>query len=427
MIKKVLIYSLLLITAIDSETLVFPPYGHSYGIRKAKPAHLFMLLGPRTFFDDPQGLATTRLEAWEDTTTKKDDDEVVVYGVNSGRHQIIYNTSMWTLGLYGEKGEGIDQFCNPKGVAADPKGNVYVADSGNNRVVHLFNPGKELRWEKSFNGKFSTDKGLKGPSRISLDQSGNVYVTDPGNSRIMVFTKDGELLRKIPSANDYSFEKGPTALVVADGASRWSHFKKEHVIFCADLNGTRLWKIDLKGNVIKRTILPEKYQASYAATDYYHNIWLTDTYNHCVLKYDHNLQLLDIFGSYGTGDNQFVEPRGIAIYQRFGQVFIAEKKGAQYYWIGTDLKSYELSRQRPGKYDLTVNATEFSFVTLFSVSGNDTSFLLKKRMILPGGYRIPVFQAGPEIITQKQLKLKIEPTYSSYTYNAWFFPVSVKE
>jgi len=76
---------------------------------------------------------------------------------------------------------------------------------------------------------------------------------------------------------------------------------------------------------------------------------------------------------------------------------------------------------------LTVNATEFSFVTLFSVSGNDTSFLLKNRMIPPGGYRIPVYQTENGTITQKQLNLKIEPTYSSYTYNAWFYPVSVKE
>ncbi len=425
--KNVFIFSLLLFTVIDSETLVFPPYGHSYGIRKAKPAHLFMLLGPRTFFDDPQGLATTRLESWEDTTTKKDDDEVVVYGVNSGRHQIIYNTSMWTLGIYGEKGEGDGQFCSPRGIAADPKGNVFVADSGNNRVVHLFNPGKAIRWEKSFRGELSTDKGLKGPSRISIDESGNVYVNDPGNNRIIVFTKDGEILKKIPGDNEYSFVKGPTALVVADGTSRWSHFKKERVIFCADLNGTRLWKIDLKGNLIKTTSLPEKYQACYAEIDYYHNIWLTDTYNHCVLKYDHNLQLLDVFGSYGTGDNQFVEPRGIAIYKRFGQVFIAEKKGAQYYWIGTDLKSFDLSKKRTGKYTLTVNATEFSFVTLFSVSGTDTSFLLKKRMVSPGGYRIPVFQIESGRVTQNQLNLKIEPTYSSYTYNAWFFPVSIIE
>lgn len=424
--KKVLILFLFLFTVPDSETLVFPPYGHSYGIRKAKPAHLFMLVGSKTFFDDPQGLATTRLEAWEDTTTKKDDDEVVVYGVNSGRHQIIYNTSMWTLGIYGEKGNGVDQFYNPKGVTADSKGNVFVADSGNNRVVHLFNSGKSLKWEKSFNGESSKDEGVKGPSRISLDYSGNVYVNDPVNCRIVVFSKNGDVLNRFPSNKEYSFVKGPTALAVADGRSRWSHFNNEKVLFCADLNGTRLWKIDLNGNVIKKISLPKNYQVSYAAVDYFHNIWLTDTYNHCVLKLDHNLQLLDIFGGYGTGDNQFVEPRGITIYPRFGQVFIAERKGAQYYWIGTDLKSVDLSETQPGKYNLTVNATEFSFVSLFSVSGSDTLFFLKKRMINPGACSVPVYETDTKKIGQKQLNLKIEPTYSSYTYNAWFFPVSVK-
>lgn len=382
-----------------------------------------MLLGPRTAFDDPQGLATTRLECWEDTATKNDDDEVVVYGVNSGRHEIIYNTSMWTLGLYGEKGSGVDQLYFPKGIAADSKGNVFVADSGNNRVVHLYNPRKKLQWKSSFNGKTSSDSGLKGPSRISLDENGNVYVNDPGHKRILVFTRDGNVTGSIPSAGDPLFENGPTALVVADGNARWSNFKDERVIFCADKNGTRLWKINLNGSVIKKTNLPQKYHVSYAAIDHYHNIWLTDTYNHCVLKYDHELQLLDIFGKYGTDDNQFVEPRGIAIYQRFGQVFVAEKKGAQYYWIGTELKNASFKNVRPGKYSLTVNATEFSFVSLFSVQGSDTTFFLKKRMVFPGSCRISVFEKESQKIGQNQLTLKIEPTYSSYTYNAWYFPI----
>lgn len=424
--EKVLLISLILFTITGSETLVFPPYGHSYGIRKAKPAHLFMLVGSKTVFENPQGLATTRLESWEDTSIKKDDDEVVVYGVNSGRHQIIYNTSMWALGIYGEKGDGVNQFNSPKGIAADSKGNVFVADSANNRVVHLFNPAKALQWKKSFNGKSTYDEGLIGPSRISLDQAGNVYVNDPGNNRILVFSKDGVVLKKIPSDDQFSFEKGPTALVVADGRTRWSHFNDEQVIFCADLGGTRLWKINFDGAVIKKTTLPQKYQASYAAIDYYHNIWLTDTYNHCILKFDHDLQLLDIFGSYGTGDNNFVEPRGIAIFQRFGQLFIAEKKGAQYYWVGTELKSATVSQMKSGKYDLTVNATEFSFVSLFSVSGKDTLFFLKKKMVVPGGCSVPVFETETTKIGQKQLTLKIEPTYSSYTYNAWYYPVNVK-
>jgi hypothetical protein len=34
------------------------------------------------------------------------------------------------------------------------------------------------------------------------------------------------------------------------------------------------------------------------AIDYYHNYWITDKNRHCVLKFDHDLNLLDIFGSH---------------------------------------------------------------------------------------------------------------------------------
>ncbi|NLD98929.1 MAG: hypothetical protein GX640_03570 [Fibrobacter sp.] len=419
---KVVIILLISKTYINPEVLVFPPYGHSYGIRKATPKHLFLLLGPRTAFDNPEGLATVRLQSWEDTTKAGDDDEVVVYGVNSGRNQILYNTSMWTLGLYGDSGDSVGCFNAPKGIAADSKGNVYVADSGNNRVVHLFNPKAKLGWKKAFYVKGDSDSGLKGPSRISFDERGNVYVNDPGNRRIVVFNQDGSVIRKISSNAEFSFEDGPTALVVADGRAQWSYFDNERMIFCADKNGTRLWKLSLDGTVIKKVTVPSGYHVSYGAIDFYHNLWLTDTYNHCILKFDHNLNFLDKFGSYGTGDNQFVEPRGITIYKRFGQTFVAEKKGAQYYWIGTDLKQYEIKRNIDGKYDLTLNASEFSFLSLFSTHGTDTTFYVKKRRIYPGGCTVSVSDKESKI-DLNTLMLKIEPTYSSYTYNAWFYPV----
>jgi hypothetical protein len=85
------------------ESLVLPPFLHSYGIRKATPKHLFLFFGLSTSFDDPQGLATARLKTWDDPKTDKDDDEVVVYGVNSGRGEIIFNKSMLALGMYGKK------------------------------------------------------------------------------------------------------------------------------------------------------------------------------------------------------------------------------------------------------------------------------------------------------------------------------------
>jgi hypothetical protein len=223
---------------LSAESLVFPPYLHTYGIRKATPAHLMMFFGLRTFFNDPQGLATARLKVWDDPTKTSDDDEVVVYGVNSGRGEVIYNTSMYSLGLFGEKGSGKNQFLFPKGIAANGDGYVFVADSGNNRVVKLFNPKSDLQWRAVFTGKTANDPGLIGPSRIGIDEQVNVYVTDPGNTRIVVFDSTGTIKRYIPAAGSAAkFSNGPTALAVADGHEHYSYYSYEQALYCADKNG----------------------------------------------------------------------------------------------------------------------------------------------------------------------------------------------
>ncbi|MBN2035120.1 MAG: NHL repeat-containing protein [Chitinispirillaceae bacterium] len=411
-----------------AQSLVFPPYGHSYGIRKATPKHLFMFFGPRTFFTNPQGLACARLATWDDPNKKGDDDEVVVYGVNAGRGEIIFNTSMWTLGKFGGIGSGKGQFHHPRGIAADGKGNVFVADSGNNRVVWLFNPKSKLLWRSCFYGPVSGNKGMKGPSRVAVDEKALVYVTDPGNIRIVVFDTAGTVLRTIGTPNSaIAFEQGPTAIAVADGRARWSYFNHERLIFCADKSGSRVWKIGCDGTFHAKADMPRGFRASYGATDYYHNYWVTVPNKHSVVKFDHNLQMLDIFGSRGTRDNQFIDPRGITIYKRFGQVFIAEEKGAQYFWIGTELKNVSLTTATYDRYSLFTKLTEYARMTLFSVSGSDTVTYFEKRWT-PCGTSTMVFSTGGKgRLPHKGLMLKVESTYSSFTYYSWVHPVKLKK
>ena len=412
--------------ASEAASLVFPPYLHSYGIRKASPAKLFLFFGTKTAFDGPEGVATVKMKSRDDPSTDKDDDEVVVYGVNSGRGELIYNTSMWSLALYGSKGSGVDRFLNPKGIAIDPDGNVYVADCGNDRIVHLFNPGKTVHWVNSFTGASAADPGLKAPEQVALDNAGKIYVTDPVHGRIVVFTASGEACRTFPEHAEFTFENGPGMLAIADGAvDRWDYFLNEHVLYCADRNGTRLWKIDLSGRVLKQISLAADEKAGYAAVDFYHNLWITDREKHCVLKFDKDLGLLDVFGSYGTGKNQFIEPRGIAIWKRYGQVFIAEKKGAQYFWIGTDLKSRDLVKKENKLYSLALNLTEYSFISFFKLNGRDTSWVISRRFVNPGETSIDFFDAKNIIVPGAAMMLKAEPTYSSYLYNSWVYPVSV--
>ena len=426
--KNYICTSLILICIIyplSSQILVFPPYGHSYGIRKAKQVHLSIFL-PLRRFNDPQGIAAVKMKARDKPITEKDDDEVVVYGVNSGGHQLIYNTSMWGLDSYGKKGSGEGQFLFPKGIACDVYGNVYVVDAGNNRVVHLFNPKRKVAWVKAFNGKGKGDPGLNKPSQVGLDEMGRIYVTDTGNRRIVVFDSTGKILRKIVGDKNRPFVNGPTTIAVADGRYRWSKFRRERIIFCADKGGKRLWKMDFSGKVEKVINMPKGYTAFYGAIDYYHNFWVTDKENHCVLKFDRFLELLDIFGSYGKGDNQFIEPRGIGIWKRYGQTFIAEKGGAQYYWICTELKKVGFwQKQDTDTFCIHADLTEYSKVSLYNIKGADSTELIKRRYLYAGDTTYYFKNDKIEKLKSGSFIFRVEPTYSSYTYFHWDYPITL--
>jgi hypothetical protein len=110
------------------------------------------------------------------------------------------------------------------------------------------------------------------------------------------------------------------------------------------------------------------------------------------------------------------------MYKRFGQTFIAEKKGAQYFWVGTSGRDFSLAKTDSCHYDLKLRTTEFSLVTLFSAIKKDTVFYFKKRWIACGRQHI-AFESSTEL-REQGLTVKLEPTYSSLTYSSWEYPVA---
>ena len=152
--------------------------------------------------------------------------------------------------------------CNATGIAVDLKGNLYVADSGNNRVLEYDSPfTKDTVADRVYgqNGSFAAHKcnsygvtpgTLCKPTAVALDSKGNLYVADSGNNRVLqynnpltgngiasrVFGQHGNFLSNDCNADGISAESlcGPNGVAV-DGKGR---------LYVADNGNNRILRFD---------------------------------------------------------------------------------------------------------------------------------------------------------------------------------------
>ena len=153
------------------------------------PATSAQLLSPNGIAVDPQG-----------TVFVADRAAHVIRRIAGGVMTTYAGTG--TAGFLGDGGAATKALLNnPSGLALDTSGNLYVADSGNNCVRKIAPNGiiATFAGSAAIGPAYSGDGGpaanalLSGPSGVATDTLGNVYIADTFNNRIRRVTSDGAI------------------------------------------------------------------------------------------------------------------------------------------------------------------------------------------------------------------------------------------
>src|SRR5207244_1366631 len=104
-------------------------------------------------------------------------------------------------------GSGPGELAEPRGIAADARGNLYVADTKNSRIQVLDGDGRFLR---QIGSKGAGPGQFNEPCGVAVDAQGEIWVADTWNMRIVHLANDGRFLGSI-GGSDISFF-GPRAV-----------------------------------------------------------------------------------------------------------------------------------------------------------------------------------------------------------------------
>ena len=263
-------------------------------------------------------------------------------GTNSTNNRIQkFDSNFNFLLKFGTFGTENGNFKSPRAVAFDSSNNVYIADMKNYRIQKFDNSGNYI----SQFGSYGTGNGqLDNQYGIAVDPAGNIFAVENYNHRVQKFNSSGVYQSKIgavitasSSANGSFNTPGDVAMfpsngnvyVVDTGNNRIQKFNSSL---------TWVWSVGSIGSGNSQFNTPRR-----IAIDASENIYVTDATNHCVKKFDSSGSFLLKFGTYGTGTGQFATPYGIAVDSAFNVLVTDNNSRVQKFGSdGTYITSYSI-------------------------------------------------------------------------------------
>ncbi len=205
----------------------------------------------------------------------------------------------------------------PSDIAVSPKGDIYLVDGVNSRIVVVDENG---RWKFEFGSK-GTGKGqFNLPLGIDISETGTVFIADTRNYRIQAFDLSGKFLYMFPVKVGPG-ETNPDPVDVA--VSKLNNYlyisdNENHKIKVYNQNGTYEFEWGGFGEAYGAFRYP-----GMMTRNEYNEIFIVDVLNTRVQKFDPFGDFITDIGSWGVLQGNLFRPKGVAL-DKEGRVFISD-------------------------------------------------------------------------------------------------------
>ncbi len=228
-----------------------------------------------------------------------------VFIADTGNNRIVEVNAQGTASVLTISGIG-DPLSSPSELALDGAGNLYIADTANNRIVKATSSGA--------GSVISTGSvTLSAPRGATVDQAGNIFIADTGNSRIVEVVSGGAAaVLAITVSSGTATLSSPKGLAVNNSGN----------LYIADSGNNRV--VTVAAASTTGVVVPILGGVTLSGptdvfTDSVGNVYVADTNNSRIAEIDRSSNGTVLY----TNSQELDAPLGIAVNQ-FGTVYVAD-------------------------------------------------------------------------------------------------------
>lgn len=238
-----------------------------------------------------------------------------LYVVDTGNNRVLkFDSNLEPVKEYGGFGGAVGRFINPEDVIVDRGLNIYVLDTGNRRIIRL---DAGLNYVDEITPQDDSSKIISNAAKLSgllVSPLGEITVSDYDNSRLIKMDNFNRFSRYI---GDFGYGRGALLNplgIAGDGAGR---------MYVADAGDGRIAVYDDYGNYLNQIGADSLRRPSAVTVSSHGIIWVADQDTDHIYAFSGNGDALFGAGGPGRDEMSFSDIEALAV-SRDGELYVAD-------------------------------------------------------------------------------------------------------